>query len=357
MSDERVMLAGCVAVARGAIDAGCRYYFGYPITPQNDIPEYLSEHMPKAGGVFLQAESELASINMVMGAAAAGGRAMTSSSGPGISLMQEGLSYMAGSELPGVVVNITRSGPGLGGISPTQGDYKQATHGGGHGDYRLIVLAPNSVQEMYDFMGEAFRLADTYRNPAMILSDAILGQMKEPVVINPVRDDKTEKPWALTGAGGRDPILVKSLYLKEGEMNVHNWKLYDKYSELAEKEAKAEVDMPDDAELVLVSFGSCSRVVQTAVSRIREKGYKVGTVRPVTVYPFPKKQVEDAVKKAGRALVVEMNTGQMLDDVRLAASGTGSEIFFKGYPGGAVPTPLEIESEIESLYHNNGGNN
>ena len=348
MSDDRVLIRGCAALAQGAIDAGCRYYFGYPITPQNDIPEYLSEHLPAAGGVFVQAESELASINMVMGAAAAGERAMTSSSGPGISLMQEGISYMAGSELPGVIVNVTRSGPGLGGISPTQGDYKQATHGGGHGDYRVIVLAPNSVQEMYELTMDAFSLADQYRNPALILADAILGQMKEPVVMNPREYRAEDKEWALTGAKGREPRLIKSLYLKEGEMNVHNWKLYDKYQEMSQKEPRAEIDLPDDSELVLISFGSCSRVVQTAVIQARKQGLKVGMIRPITLYPFPGEIIKEAVNKVGRALVVEMNTGQMVDDVRLNAAREG-EIYFQGYPGGAIPTPGEILQEIEKL--------
>lgn len=349
MEGERLLLTGSVALACGAIDAGCRYYFGYPITPQNDIPEYLSAHLPEAGGVFIQAESELASINMLMGAAAAGARAMTSSSGPGISLMQEGISYMAGSELPGVIANITRSGPGLGGIAPTQGDYKQAVHGGGHGDYRLIVLAPNSVQEMYDLAGEAFRLADTYRNPAMILGDAILGQMKEPVVINPRPAEAPPKPWALSGADGRPPQLIKSLYLGDGEMTVHNWKLHAKYTKLAQKEARAEVDLPDDASLVLISYGSCSRIAQTALKRARENGLKVGMVRPITLYPFPQEEVREAIKRAGRALVVEMNTGQMLYDVRLAADSK-REVSFMGYPGGALPTPADILSEINKIY-------
>ncbi len=348
MSAERMLIRGSVALAQGAIDVGCRYYFGYPITPQNDIPEYLSEHLPRAGGVFIQAESELASINMVMGAAATGARAMTSSSGPGISLMQEGISYMAGAEIPGVIVNITRSGPGLGGIAPTQGDYKQATHGGGHGDYRLIVLAPNSVQEMYDLTMEAFRLADAYRNPAMILADAILGQMKEPVIMEPRAAEMPPKPWALTGAEERPPRLVKSLYLKEGEMNVHNWKLHEKYCRLAEEETRAEVDIPEDIDLVLISFGSCSRVVQTAVTQARRKGLKVGLIRPVTLFPFPGEIMRDGVKKAGRSLVVEMNTGQMVDDVRLSAAGEG-EVFFKGYPGGSIPTPGELLLEIEKI--------
>lgn len=342
---EKQLMKGSVALARGAIDAGCRYYFGYPITPQNDIPEYLSAALPAVGGVFLQAESELASINMVLGAAASGEMAMTSSSGPGISLMQEGLSYLAGSELPAVVVNITRSGPGLGGIAPTQGDYNQATKGGGHGDYRLIVLAPNSVQEMYDLAREAFKLAFRYRNPAMILGDAILGQMKEPVKSAEAVSLPEEKPWALNGANNRAPRLVKSLFLKDGEMTLHNLKLKEKYDQLKEKEVRVEVDCPPNCNLVIAAFGSCSRIVRTAVDRVRKRGLPVGLVRPITLFPFPEKALKEAADKAGRVLVVEMNTGQMVDDVRLACSAC-SVVSFKGYPGGVIPTPEEIESEI-----------
>lgn len=350
---EKQLLKGSVALARGAIDAGCRYYFGYPITPQNDIPEYLSAALPAAGGVFVQAESELASINMVLGASAAGGMAMTSSSGPGISLMQEGLSYLAGSELPAVVVNITRSGPGLGGIAPTQGDYHQATRGGGHGDYRLIVLAPNSVQEMYDLAGEAFRLAFLYRNPAMILGDAILGQMKEPVLLAEPLPRPEDKPWALTGAKNRPPRLVKSLFLKDGEMTVHNLKLQNKYEQLKTHDVKVEVDCPANCSLVIVAFGSCSRIVRTAVNRARKRGYAVGLVRPITLYPFPEEAVSVAAAQVGRVLVVEMNTGQMVDDVRLACADRAA-VSFKGYPGGAVPTPEEIEAEIASIFEGGG---
>ncbi|MDW7730028.1 MAG: 3-methyl-2-oxobutanoate dehydrogenase subunit VorB [Dethiobacteria bacterium] len=343
---EKKLLKGNVALAQGAIDAGCRFYFGYPITPQNDIPEYLSAALPAAGGVFVQAESELASINMVLGAAAAGGMAMTSSSGPGISLMQEGLSYLAGSELPALIVNITRSGPGLGGIAPTQGDYLQATKGGGHGDYRLIVLAPNSAQEMYDLAGEAFRLAFKYRNPAMILGDAILGQMKEPVSLKKTVQPDHEAPWALTGAKGRPPQLVKSLFLKDGEMTEHNWKLYEKYKQLKKNEVKVEIDCPPGCELVIAAFGSCSRIVRSAVDRARKRGLRIGFIRPITLFPFPENEIRAAAAAAGKVLVVEMNTGQMIDDVRLACDGN-SHISFKGYPGGIVPTPEDIGTEID----------
>ena len=350
---EKILLKGSVALARGAVDAGCRCYFGYPITPQNDIPEYLSEALPGAGGVFIQAESELAAINMVLGAAAAGQLAMTSSSGPGISLMQEGLSYLAGSELPAVVVNITRSGPGLGGISPTQGDYNQATRGGGHGDYRLIVLAPNSVQEMYDLAGEAFRLACRYRNPAMILGDAILGQMKEPVSLHAAAPAPGPPAWALTGAEGRRPRLIKSLYLKDGEMTDHNWKLHEKYRRLKSEAARAETDCPPGCSLVIAAFGTCSRIARSAVDRLRGRGLNIGMIRPVTLFPFPEREIRAAAAASGRLLVLEMNTGQMVDDIRLACAGSAT-VYFKGFPGGEVPAMEQVEHEVEAILKEEG---
>ena len=255
------------------------------------ISRVFSGRASESGGVFLQAESELAVINMVLGTAATGKMVMTSSSGPGISLMQEGLSFMAGAELPAVVVNITRSGPGLGGIAATQGDYHQATRGGGHGDYHLIVLAPNSGQEMYDLAAEAFRLAFHYRNPVMILGDAILGQMKEPVRLRERVQPPEPPPWALTGAKKRPPRLINSLYLKEGEMTLHNWKLYEKYQQLQEKEARAEIDCPPGCDLAVAAFGSCARIARTAVDRLRRRGFAVGLIRPVTLFPFPERQI------------------------------------------------------------------
>ena len=279
----------------GALDAGLKFYFGYPITPQNDIPEYLSFHLPKAGGAFIQAESEIASINMVLGAAATGKRAMTSSSSPGISLMQEGISYMAGSEIPGVIVNISRSGPGLGGISPSQGDYFQATRGGGHGDYRTMVLAPNSVQELYDLTIAAFDLADTYRNPVVILGDSILGQIKEPMVRH-----KADCPPARQTLGadrepaGRPPQLLKSLYLAEGELTVHNWKLKEKYDSMA-KDARYDTYLVDDARLIVSAFGSVSRIVRTSIDRVREKGMKVGLLAPDHAVPVSPRAAVGAV--------------------------------------------------------------
>ncbi len=350
---ERMMMKGNEAIAEGAIRAGCLYYFGYPITPQNDIPEYLSRELPKIGGTFIQAESEVASINMLMGAAAAGARAMTSSSGPGISLMQEGLSYMAGSQLPGLVVYISRIGPGLGGIAPTQGDYKQVTAGGGHGDYYTIALAPNSVQEMFSLTQKAFELADKYRNPAVLLADAILGQMKEPVQIGPrPKDMKIElpdKPWMLDGNKGRESNLVKSLFLGDGEMEVQNWLLYEKYKKLKEEDTLFEEQLTDDAEMLIVAFGSCSRMCETGIAMAREAGMKVGLLRPITVYPFPEKAVAELTKRIPKVLVIEMNTGQMYKDVKVYADRM-ADIMLYARPGGGLPTPDDIYEQIKKYY-------
>jgi 2-oxoglutarate ferredoxin oxidoreductase subunit alpha len=344
---ELQLIKGNVALAEAAIQAGCRYYFGYPITPQNDIPEYLSENLPKVGGVFVQAESEIASINMVMGASASGVRAMTSSSGPGISLMQEGMSYMAGSEIPGLVVNIMRCGPGLGGISPTQGDYFQATRGGGHGDYYNIVLAPASVQEMFDLTIKAFELSEKYRNPAMILADAILGQMKEPASLEPSEPVRfSDKPWALTGAKEHKPQYLKTLYLNDGEQEAHNLQLKEKYDEIREKEALWEAKGLENADLVVVAFGTASRIVKTAIKMAAEEGLSVGLIRPITLFPFPSKAIYEASTQTPKVLVVEMNTGQMLTDVQIFGN-RHADIYFYGRPGGGVPTPEEVLVEIK----------
>ncbi|RJP19856.1 MAG: 3-methyl-2-oxobutanoate dehydrogenase subunit VorB [Candidatus Abyssobacteria bacterium SURF_5] len=349
------LIKGNVALAEAAIQAGCRYYFGYPITPQNDIPEYLSEHLPKAGGIFIQAESEIASINMVMGASASGARAMTSSSGPGISLMQEGMSYMAGSEIPCLVVNIMRCGPGLGGISPTQGDYFQATRGGGHGDYYNIVLAPASVQEMFNLTIKAFELADKYRNPAMILADAILGQMKEPASLEPTEPIQFfDKPWAITGAKDHKPQYLKTLYLNDGEQEAHNLQLKEKYDHIRENEPLYEEQATSDAEIVIVAFGTASRIVKTAIKLAREEGIRAGLVRPITLFPFPSKAVYEASKRVRKVLVVEMNTGQMLTDVQISAHRE-ADIHFYGRPGGGVPTPEEVLAEIKRSIHATAG--
>jgi 2-oxoglutarate ferredoxin oxidoreductase subunit alpha len=344
---EKKLTKGNIALAEGAIQAGCRFYFGYPITPQNDIPEYLARNLHKVGGTFIPAESEIASINMIMGAAASGKRAMTSSSGPGISLMQEGLSYMAGSEIPCVVVNIMRCGPGLGGIAPTQGDYNQAVHGGGHGDYRNIVLAPASVQEMFDLTIRAFELADAYRNPAMIIADAMIGQFQEPCRLSPDHEvGFPEKPWALTGRKGRSPQLLKSLYLGDYEQEEHNLLLKKKYDEIQEKEVMFEARDLEDAELMVIAFGTPSRVAKTAIRIAREEGIKVGLLRPITLFPFPAKEIMEYSSRIKNILVVEMNTGQMVRDVRIAAHRE-TRISFHGRPGGGFPYPDEILNEIK----------
>ncbi len=348
---EKILVRGNEAVAMGAIDAGCLLFFGYPITPQNEIPEYLSKHLPAMGGEFIQAESEIASINLLLGASATGTRAMTSSSSPGISLMQEGISYLAGSELPVVVVNISRSGPGLGGISPSQGDYFQATRGGGHGDYRMIVLAPSTVQEMYNLTCLAFDLSDKYRNPAMILGDALLGQMKEPLLrggYHPL--DLPSKDWALTGAKGRKPLKIKSLYLQEGELTEHNWKLHQKYERMKKEDVRFESFRADDAQLVIVAFGSMSRVSRTVVELAREKGMKVGLFRPITLFPFPERSLFELSQKVKLFLTVELNTGQMVEDVRLSMD-RNANVFFYGKPPGALPSPEEILEEVMKYYH------
>ncbi|OGP74123.1 MAG: 3-methyl-2-oxobutanoate dehydrogenase subunit VorB [Deltaproteobacteria bacterium RBG_16_50_11] len=352
---EKILVKGNEAIAMAAIDSGCFLYFGYPITPQNDIPEYLSKHLPLLGGEFIQAESEIASINLLLGASATGARAMTSSSSPGISLMQEGISYMAGSELPAVIINISRSGPGLGGISPSQGDYFQATRGGGHGDYRMIVLAPSTVQEMYELTCLAFDLADKYRNPAMILGDALIGQMKEPLNRRkPKPMDLPPKDWALTGAQGRRPNRLKSLYLQDGELSEHNWKLYQKYEQMKKEEVRFESFFAEDAQLVVAAFGSMARVSKTSVELAREEGMKVGLFRPITLFPFPGGALNTLSNRIKRFLTVELNTGQMVEDIKLSV-GRDSEVYFYGRPPGSLPSPEEVLEEVKKYYPTNQG--
>jgi len=347
----RTLVKGNEAVALGAVDAGCRYYFGYPITPQNEIPEVFSQMLPRLGGTFIQAESEIASINMLLGASAAGARAMTSSSSPGISLKQEGISYLAGSELPGVIVNMSRSSPGLGGISASQGDYWQAVKGGGHGDYHLIVLAPDSVQELYGLTYLAFDLADKYRNPVMVLGDAMLGQMKEPLVReiagNP---DLPAKEWAVSGKGARPANVVKSLYLAEGELEAHVWRLKRKYERIQREAVLYEAYGLEDAELVVVAFGTAARIAKSSVRSARKLGMRVGLIRPITLFPFPEEVLRRASEHCRRFLTVELNTGQMVEDVRLSVS-PGTEVGFYGRPCGAgsLPTPKEILEQIKGL--------
>jgi len=349
---KRLFVKGNEAAAMGAVEAGCRYYFGYPITPQSDIPEYLSRELPALNGEFIQAESEVAAINMLLGASACGARAMTSSSSPGISLKQEGISYMAGAELPGVIINISRSGPGLGGIDASQSDYFQSVKGGGHGGYRIPVLAPNSVQEMYDLTMHAFDLADLYRTPVMLLGDSVVGQMKEALVPNPRPcRELPEKCWAVRGKGEGEQRVVKSLFLGDGELEAHNWRLHAKYQQMREQECLSEEYQSGDAELLVSAFGSVSRIAHTAVSMARAEGLKVGLFRPVTLFPFPEKALAQAAQRAKRVLVVELNTGQMVEDVRLSV-GAGVQVSFYGRPPGAgsLPSPEELFEVIKKHY-------
>lgn len=346
---EEILTRGNEAIAMGALAAGCRFYFGYPITPQNEIPEYMARHLPEVGGTFIQAESEIASINMLLGAAATGGRAMTSSSSPGISLKQEGISYMCGCMIPGVIVNMSRSGPGLGGISPSQGDYFQATRGGGHGDYRTLVLAPSSVQECYDLTMKAFDLADKYRNPVVILGDAMLGNMKEPLVKRKYRPKSYPRDWILDGAKGRESRLLKSLYLAEGELTKHNWLLYKKYQKM-KKEVKFEALFEEDARLMVTAFGSAARILKSSVRICREEGLKVGLFRPITLYPFPSEALSGLSRSIKHFAAIEMNTGQMVEDVKLAVLPQGSTVDFYGRPPGSIPSPDELYYEIKKIY-------
>jgi 2-oxoglutarate ferredoxin oxidoreductase subunit alpha len=349
---KRLFVRGNEAICLGAITAGCKYYFGYPITPQNDIPEFMSRELPKIYGEFIQAESEIAAVNMVLGAAVTGARAMTSSSSPGISLKMETVSYMAGMEVPCLIVNISRSGPGLGGIDASQGDYFQAVKGGGHGDYHVIVLAPASIQEMYDLTMLAFDLAEIYRMPAMILGDAVVGQMKEPLIPHPKPDTKLpEKSWALRGKGDGEQRIIKSLYLGDGELEAHNWKLHAKHRELEEKETRWEEFESADACLLVTAFGSAARIAKTAVVMAREKGLKVGLLRPITLFPFPLNAYLAATEQCKKVLVIELNTGQMLEDVKLSVA-RDADVFFYGRPSGtgSLPTPEEMLEQIEKHY-------
>jgi len=342
-------MCGNEALAESAILAGCDAYFGYPITPQNEIPAYMSRRMPEEGRVFVQSESELAAINMVFGASATGKRAMTSSSSPGISLMQEGISYLSGAELPAVVVNVMRGGPGLGNIAPSQSDYFQATRGGGHGDYRTIVLGPSGVQELVDCMPLAFDLADQYRMTVMVLADGILGQMMEPVVLEKKKSrELPAKDWALTGAKDREQKIVRSLWLPEGVLEKLNYKLRDKYKQVEQNEVLCEQYEIDDADVVVVAYGVAARIVRSAVSRAREEGIKAGWIRPITLWPFPTEQISKAADEFRIFLVVEMSNGQMVEDVKLAVNGK-SPVLFYGRPGGGVPNVDEVLDLIKQM--------
>lgn len=346
----KVLMKGNEAVGAAAIEAGCRYFFGYPITPQNEVPEYMSRELPKVGGVFVQAESEIAAINMVYGAAGAGARVMTSSSSPGIALKQEGISYIAGAELPCLIVNMMRGGPGLGGIQPSQTDYFQATRGGGNGDYRLLVLAPADVQELVDLIIDGFDLADEYRNPVMILGDGMIGQMMEPVEFKDRVPRRLEdKKWATTGTKGkRKPNIINSLYLNAEDLERHNHILQAKYDKMREKEVRVESYNIEDADVVISAYGTTARIAKSAISKLEKEGYKVGLIRPISLFPYPYDEFNKIKDDCLGVLTVEMNTGQMLEDVKLALNGR-IPAYFYGRTGGMIPTPEEIVEKVKSI--------
>lgn len=345
----RELLEGNLAMAEAAVRAGLEAYFGYPITPQTEVLEWLSHRMPELGRAFLQAESEVAAVNMVYGAACTGARVMSSSSSPGVSLMMEGLSYIAGTEIPVVLIDVVRGGPGLGNIAPSQGDYNQIVHGGGHGDYHPIVLAPASVQEAIDLVVLAFDLAEKYRTITIVMADGSIGQMMEPAELPPMRPIKTERPdWAVNGEKGRERRILSSIYIKPEEEEVTNYRLMTTWNTIQDNEIRFREYYLDDAEIVVVGFGTAGRIALSAVRSARAEGIPVGLLRPITLSPFPAAQVSQAAKNAKAVLVVEMNSGQMLEDVRLAVGGS-TPVAFYGRMGGMVPFPDEILSEIQRV--------
>ncbi|MBE6739700.1 MAG: 3-methyl-2-oxobutanoate dehydrogenase subunit VorB [Ruminococcaceae bacterium] len=344
---DKVLMKGNEAIAEAAIVAGCRHYFGYPITPQTEIAAYMAKRMPKIGGTFLQAESEIAAINMVYGVASTGKRVMTSSSSPGISLKGEGLSYLAGADLPSLVVNVQRGGPGLGGIQPSQSDYFQATKAGGHGDFRMIVLAPASVQEMADLTVKGFELADKYRMTSMILADGTMGQMMEPVSLDLAVNPPIEKPWATTGTKmEREHNIVNSLFLVPEELEKSNFERYDRYKYIEENECMWEEYLMDDAEICIAAFGIAARVSKNAINEARKQGIKVGLIRPITLWPFPNAPFKKAADKVSQIISVELSMGQMIDDVRLA-SECKVPVTLSNRAGGMIPSPEQVLDAIK----------
>jgi 2-oxoglutarate ferredoxin oxidoreductase subunit alpha len=346
----KVLMKGNEAIAMAAIKGGCRYYFGYPITPQTELLEYMARELPKAGGVFVQAESEVAAINMVYGAAAAGGRVTTTSSSPGYALMQEGISYIAAAEIPCVIVNISRGGPGLGNIQPSQSDYFQNTRGGGNGDYRLLIFAPANLQETVDLVKESFALAQKYRMVVLISADGMLGQMMEPVEIKEMNPpEEEEKEWALTATEGkRPPRVIYSLYLDPVELEKVNERLHANYLKVSRLEERYELFQIEDAQLVIVAYGSVSRIVKSAISLLASEGIKVGLIRPISLWPFPEKAFEQIPNTAKGLLTVELSQGQMVDDVKIAAKGA-LPVYFYGRSGGMIPSPMEIADEVKRI--------
>ncbi len=347
---EKVLMKGNEAIAEAAIRAGCRHYFGYPITPQTELAAYMAKRMPKIGGVFLQAESEVAAINMVYGVAGTGKRVMTSSSSPGVSLKQEGISYIAGADLPALIVNVQRGGPGLGGIQPSQSDYFQATKGGGHGDYHLIVLAPSSVEEMANLTAKAFDLSEKYLVPAMLLADGTMGQMMEPVDLSAITEpEKTEKPWAVTGTEGkRKHNIINSLYLNPEQLEIKNFERFERYKVIEENEVMYESFMMDDADICVVAFGIAARVSKNAVVAARKEGIKVGLIRPITLWPFPKAPLAAAAEQVKGFISVELSMGQMIEDVRLATE-CKKPVVLCNRTGGMIPTPEQVLESIRNM--------
>lgn len=353
---DKVLMKGNEAIAEAAIIAGCRHYFGYPITPQTEIAAYMAKKMPKIGGVFLQAESEIAAINMVYGVASAGYRVMTSSSSPGISLKSEGLSYLAGADLPAFVVNVQRGGPGLGGIQPSQSDYFQATRGGGHGDYHMIVLAPASVQEMAELTIKGFELADQYRMTSMILADGTIGQMMEPVALDLHVNPAPAKPWATTGTGMKRPHnIINSLSLVPEELEQFNFQRYEKYRQIEETEPLYEEYRMEDAEICIAAFGIAARVSKNAINEARKEGIKVGLIRPITLWPFPKKVFRKAADQVRAFISVELSMGQMIEDVRLATE-CKKPVTLCNRAGGMIPSPEQVLEAIRTAAKNGGAN-
>jgi len=351
----KVLMNGNSAIGEAAIRAGCQCYFGYPITPQNELTEYMATHLSRRKGCsFIQAESEIAAINMVFGASLAGARAMTSSSSPGISLKQEGISYLAACELPAVIVNMSRGGPGLGSISASQSDYFQATRGGGHGDYRTIVLAPSSVQELADLTHKAFDLADEYKTPVIVLGDGMLGQMIEPVAFQyKAPEELPIRSGALRGARGRPSKIVKTFTSNPATLEELNWSLFRRYQLIKQKETAFETFLVDDAKLIVVAFGIAARIAKGAIKSARTEGLKVGLLRPITLWPFPSEKVKELAKSIKHFLVLELNMGQMVEDVQLALEG-GAEVSFYGRTGGVIPTPSEVLRVLSRLYYQKG---
>jgi 2-oxoglutarate ferredoxin oxidoreductase subunit alpha len=352
LKEDKILICGNEAIGKAAIEAECMFYAGYPITPQNELTAYMAKNMPENGRVFIQAESEVAAINMVFGASAAGARAMTSSSSPGISLKQEGISYISAARLPAVIINMMRGGPGLGNILASQGDYFQAVKGGGHGDYHIIVLAAWNVQELYDLSRLSFDLADKYRIPVMILGDGMLGQMMEP--IKPIRATEkkvsfTKKPWALTGCSKRQPNVIKSLYLKEAELEEMNLLLQKTYQQIKKSQIKYEEIFSDDAEVILVAYGTVSRICRDVVNKLRDNNIKAGLFRPISLWPFPENRINFFANKVKKILVVEMSSGQMLEDVKLAAGNNSSKVAFYGRTGGGIPEEEVIFKKVQEF--------